>query len=501
NDYIDNGAGLQWDRSVQNGGTDTVSDYLAFNSQVIQGSCFTLTSSSSSGGHIEVLTAPSSSCTNGRFAAGQLVKLQAIPDEKMEFDAWTGVDQYDTSHNASVIMNSDRAVAANFSKPIVLLVHGIMTASNEFSGDICKDTAYHYSKNYSPSDENDQSIVSYFGYLPEYLVDNNFEVWIAHVETQSKRPPGEFIDLFADTPSLEFNSICLRQQIENLPIPANRKIKIISHSMGGLISRICTSSNVTCGSKVDGLMTLGTPHAGTGFITKLGFQYALYEMQPENMKIINDLYPNTEIVKNYMFIGGATGKYSPFYWGDGDTYVSTHSAAGWTDYFRNTSPENWDYGKCDPAIKNCGIIITRDSTNNEHTNYFNQGSEAYAKIDSFLGLNNHTSFLPSLQIASSSHSKIANARLSNASLSASDTGQYQTTPIAVNTLAPGESHSRTITIDTSSQTTFFLQWVGNKPAFTLTRPDGQMIDSAYAASHPDEITYSETESSIMAPGD
>ena len=47
-----------------------------------------------------------------------------------------------------------------------------------------------------------------------------------------------------------------------------------------------------------------------------------------------------------------------------------------------------------------------------------------------------------------------------------------------------------LVIDSTGTTLFYLNWSGgNAPSFTLTRPDAQVIDPAYAAAHPAEVTY------------
>jgi hypothetical protein len=57
-------------------------------------------------------------------------------------------------------------------------------------------------------------------------------------------------------------------------------------------------------------------------------------------------------------------------------------------------------------------------------------------------------------------------------------------------LNAGESVSIPVDIDSLGEVTFVLIWDGEKhPVFSLTRPDGQLIDEPYANTHPEEAVF------------
>ncbi len=62
------------------------------------------------------------------------------------------------------------------------------------------------------------------------------------------------------------------------------------------------------------------------------------------------------------------------------------------------------------------------------------------------------------------------------------------------TLAASGNTSHTILIDSTGASTFNLSWTGSNLSFTLTRPDGQVIDPVYASANPNVVTYA------FAPG-
>jgi hypothetical protein len=60
-------------------------------------------------------------------------------------------------------------------------------------------------------------------------------------------------------------------------------------------------------------------------------------------------------------------------------------------------------------------------------------------------------------------------------------------------LNAGESVSVPLDIDRSGDVSFTLEWGGKEPpVFTLTGPDGQLIDETYAKNHPQDVTFEGT---------
>ncbi|HMU70692.1 MAG TPA: hypothetical protein PKC38_11795, partial [Chitinophagales bacterium] len=66
-------------------------------------------------------------------------------------------------------------------------------------------------------------------------------------------------------------------------------------------------------------------------------------------------------------------------------------------------------------------------------------------------------------------------------------------------LSANQSTSIPVIIDGNATGLFYLTWNGETPSFTLTRPDTQMIDPAYAGSHPAEVTYQMSSSTMDVP--
>jgi hypothetical protein len=63
------------------------------------------------------------------YGEGTMVSITAIPDEGWQFDSWTGDVAYPDSATTVVAIESDKTVAANFSKVMSVwwLIGGILT--------------------------------------------------------------------------------------------------------------------------------------------------------------------------------------------------------------------------------------------------------------------------------------------------------------------------------------------------------------------------------------
>ena len=75
----------------------------------------------------------------------------------------------------------------------------------------------------------------------------------------------------------------------------------------------------------------------------------------------------------------------------------------------------------------------------------------------------------------------------------------QTTVSLEGHLDAGVSVSRTVQVDTDAGALFFLSWISDTVGFSLVSPSGQLIDPGYAASHPDEVSYSSVPGSAEFP--
>lgn len=66
-------------------------------------------------------------------------------------------------------------------------------------------------------------------------------------------------------------------------------------------------------------------------------------------------------------------------------------------------------------------------------------------------------------------------------------------------LDASQSVSVPIAIDSVGSNIFYLSWIGEKPTLTLTSPDGQMINEAYAKAYPDQVQYEYSKGSPETP--
>jgi pimeloyl-ACP methyl ester carboxylesterase len=182
-------------------------------------------------------------------------------------------------------------------KPIVVLVHGWQGLS-QTGGYACSGATPYNGTN------------STLGDLPDMLSED-YSVWIAHLDSS---PSG--------TPSLIKNADCLKSQIETIYQNTGKKMILVAHSMGGLVSRACIDLP-GCRDKVSALYTLGSPHAGINSVLVIKlllkmaerlvsvpittglciWQAAVCDMSSENMVLFNGFNPNKRGI-NYVFVGG-----------------------------------------------------------------------------------------------------------------------------------------------------------------------------------------------------
>ncbi|MEM7535900.1 MAG: right-handed parallel beta-helix repeat-containing protein, partial [Chloroflexota bacterium] len=207
------------------------------------------------------------------------------------------------------------------SNPPLLIVHGIQTFDMGGEGFVCRDEPVEFT-GFNSTIGND---------LPRWLTEN-YNVWLAHLEAVPLRSSRPDYDAWGNLPPIATNARCLEKQVEYLYKLTGRKLTMVAHSMGGLVSRACLSSAHTeilgftfgsrgCRDKVRALYTMGSPHGGINTISHLKLlaaerkwtssladqlcdaQAPLCEMSSENMWHFNRRYLNDPNV-NYTFIGG-----------------------------------------------------------------------------------------------------------------------------------------------------------------------------------------------------
>ena len=410
-----------------------------------------------SGGSIRIINSADLTCPAGNYRQNTTINLQALTSDAARQAAWNGVDNKYPGNFASLMLNTERSVSASFTpkKEVILLVHGSLAASNWTDTCDSSSIAYHFSGDPGSTNDLDVNLSGYFDTLPATLQTKGYDVWIAHL---SSGPDG--------TPGLDKNAQCLSGQIAKIQEAAQpNRLRVIAHSMGGLVSRACISQNFNgCRDSVDDQITLGSPHAG---ITWWSPKTAPNDLLPESMQIFNKTHPNQR-TSSYVFMGGdGSSPYSTYYGSStGDQVVSKTSSIGWTNEQGSTNPVNWDTN-----------VKARLWTDNTQTNYFATGSPALGCIDWFLA----GGTLPAACRQSATVQALGQA------VPLFDAGNNS--PSFENSLLAGESASHSLSVDSAGAVTFRLYSAGGDPLFSLTSPSALEIDAVYAAANPSIATY------------
>ncbi|MFQ5616859.1 MAG: esterase/lipase family protein, partial [Anaerolineales bacterium] len=377
------------------------------------------------------------------------------------------------------------------SKPVVVLVHGFQGLSPK--SDLTCDP-----NNFTNSEIVDYSAlqaptyaVNYWGDMPAWL-EQDYDVWVAQLKT----------GLSQGTPSLGYNAACLRNQINHVVQQTGQlKVTIVAHSMGGLVSRACLSLR-NCGGKVDKLVTLGSPHAGlpaAGIANMLRIdcrtQPGACDMSYNKMHVFNGMTPNRRNV-DYYFIGG-DGTGGPSHWqqpfwyalgaGQNDGLVGKYSAVGWVWPSQSFVPGWWD-NPSPPAQywtdEFHSTAYAFDNGAQVRNDYYH-----YRLGSSTLRSHAYECFTSLLQGQSPPSDKCADANTLAQTFTLQTTTPSQLTQVIEGNLTTGQTLSPTLQIDTSDETLFYLSWYTGTLNFSLKRPDGQLIDPAYATNNPAEVAY------------
>jgi len=386
-------------------------------------------------------------------------------------------------------------------KPVVVLVHGFQGLSRTPTLLKCDPNnsaqqpveIAHWGD--AITDAGMQRAVAYWADMPFWLVQEGYDVWIAQLKTGRQQ----------GTPSLEYNGKCLRNQIAYVAQQTGRSdILIVAHSMGGLVSRACLSFS-DCRSRVQRLITLGSPHSGVpaaSLAQMLNFrcreQPGACEMSEASMGIFNRTHPNRSGIQ-YIFIGGdgSSGKghdLQQWLWwlgaGPNDGLVGKYSAVGWEWPLKVFVPWWWE-DKSPPAqywtdefhstayIFEKGKQVRNDYL---HARYEDptQRSHAYQCFLALLKGNPP----PTSACTPADSSAVPVARLVQGS-------PLQQTPLWQGSVRAGEVLTHTVHVDAQGQAIFYTAWYSGTLAVRLQRPDGLVIDAAYALAHPSEVAYAE----------
>ncbi len=346
----------------------------------------------------------------------------------------------------------------------------------------------------------------YWGKFPDWLRDAGYDVWVAQVTTG--RDQG--------TDSLESNGKCLANQIGYVytHVQSHQKAAVIAHSMGGLVSRAALKDQ-TAAREVSALYTIESPHAGLLAATIADWaspfsllgglvclrQPGLCNMDGTQMVGFNREHRNKAGI-SYGFIGGDhSPKVSLSPSGPNDGLVTSLSALGL----------NWE-GHFDPSGWASDSAPWQYLVDEVHGPVFGPGSPGN------LGLNpsDHRAYGPTQprpgQPNEHSYSYTCTAYLlhpdgprpsvcavfgtvqngvgTNSYLTATTSPDLTSLlePVAGH-ISPGQFYTHTLVLDAPGAAQFSLSWVTGTLAFTLTQPDGTVIDPLYVASHSDIVSY------------
>lgn len=428
------------------------------------------------------------------------------------------------------------------SKPVIMLVHGVMLF-DKYDGDRCNSTVPlgPWPKDWAGPAKPDVwdgygESEEYFGPFREWLADAGYRVY------QARLTAAPLLSMDG-TASLQVNADCLDRQIDWLySNPASpdqgRPIVLVAHSMGGLISRayLGSLSSVELG-RIKALYTFGSPHAGINaeFIVKYlvknfkittpvgslpvgatgwaAFCYvhkAVCQFTTDAMVTFNRNYPNRAGVR-YVYVGGdssdaylnllgvamqagllatdgpndvAIGKYSAV----GHRYIPFCLFGSCSDQIGGRAAEKFWTGE----VHGLYPIEGADGEPAGGMTYFEYKPPYQADSDyntwsrSFLCLKDWLDGRTSMCAPAAG---LSDAGASQAETVSDAVISMVDIPSVSGTLLGGQTVTHEVLVDTDGQALFNLTWVSGSLEFTLTRPDGQVIDPGFVAAHPDLGQY------------
>jgi formylglycine-generating enzyme required for sulfatase activity len=335
--------------------------------------------------------------------------------------------------------------------------------------------------------------------MGQWFKDAGYDVWVAHLDTG---PDG--------TPALEENANnCLKWQIQQVlddPSTRGSRVILVTHSMGGIVSRVYANlddcQGHPCADNVEALYTLGSPHAGVNgkILSRLwaldlncDAQIAICQLHTDVMETFNKRFANQPSTI-HEFLGGektpgVIGELIKIL-GDGpnDGRVGSHSAVGWTypppveDQIRGTPP---------------GRFWT-DETHDEGVG----GRNTYSYFEAPAGLSESRAFRCMTSLLDKQEPAPADcteAYSQTVSLKESGTARYATTVDAVGHVDDGQSTHHYLEVDGTEHSLFYLSWMTGTLSFTLTQPTGQVITPGYAEAHPDVVSYTTSSGDDVIP--
>ena len=456
-----------------NGDTSVTANFASQSS-----SCFTVTLDAGQGGTLNSRTAPN--CSGG-YLSGTEVEIEAVADSGYQFNYWNN-DSTVRSNPLRKRIYGNTIISGHFSAgggqaggDPVILVHGYQGANPWNAGHNCTNSdgqpnIYRYSS---------QSDSSEFWQMAEMFENQGYDVWIAHYNTS-----GIWAGI-GRTDSLEENAACLRKEIEvvwNDSSVNERKVTLVAHSMGGIVSRRCTR-DPACGRMVGALYTLGSPHAGLNpNITKVPWmQEGLIELTRSKMVDFNTEYSVADGVRHTFIAGDLVWR--PLFLSEGrsDAIVGTNSALGWT-LSGDVDPDGWDKNrvyriKTDECHSGVLVGCKAYMDYRDDPNYANAPrSHAFNCImvrEAQIGPIDYCNNVSQVALDTSGGPQLNQT-------TESLTGQLT----AANSAIAGPDSVHTLQIDTSAESVFMIYWsTPGEIDFTLQQPDGTTITPSTPASN------------------
>jgi len=371
------------------------------------------------------------------------------------------------------------------SKPPLILIHGFQGTKRthlncsffNFNQNPAEISQWNSAS--TPSDPGMLDAQEYWQDMPSWL-SQDYDVWVAQLKT----------GLVQGTPPLEINGICLANQIQHVYQETGQKPILIAHSMGGLVSRACLSVYY-CRANVEKLVTLGSPHAGLP-LTQLGLivgclnQDAACQMARTAMPVFNLMHANTSSV-DYFFLGGGARAGDGYIWfGEAnDGLIGAYSSVGWVYPYQLFVPF-WSAASY-PMQYRTNEVHSPTFDGNHYYMFRDGGSTksyAYQCLDAWL----KSDSIPAgcTQVTGTAQASVQGAT-------------YDKTATLSGQIDLAETLTRTLQVDTTASSIFYTSWQTGTVAVSLIRPDGQVIDEAYANTHPDEVIYSYTQGGEIYP--
>ncbi len=384
--------------------------------------------------------------------------------------------------------------------PPLLVVHGIQTFG--WPGMRCSEgvvrlrTALDQGASYEA--------VTTLGDIPRWFLDG-YDVWMAHLTSSA-----------AGTPSLYTNADCLSAQIDTVYAQAgNRKLTIVAHSMGGVVTRACLAQP-QCRSKVAAVYTLGTPHGGInwGFAAKVllgvaeavarsngvqapivaavcAWQTGFCDLGSDSMGLFFNNSPGNRNQPGirYAFIGGdkTPGPGGSFLWlfdGPNDGAVGRASAVGWVHPFNRPLPSDWMAPS--PPIQYWTSEVHNDMFAADGFPYENVrdgapgiGFQCISYLEGRSGSQVPAGCRPAVKVAAASDEAASDDPMTPA----------QTTPTLDGFVHTGGVITHALYVDTTGASQFLIAWDMGTLDIRLRRPDGQEITPLYAEGDPATVAF------------